>query len=320
MRFELTADQRDLRSATEDLLAAACPLSYVRAAAATGNPPERKVWEALLELGLLDITVPAPDGGLGLDECALAPVLEVTGWCALPYPVVETTMVALPLGVTGLVASGFGRLVAWGADADRLVLKVGGGLRLYERDEVSVDVQSTVDGARRLARVTPAVPGALLTDDQGQIADVFQRAALGTASQLVGLSRRMLELTVAYVTQREQFGAPVGSFQAVQHALANVLVKIEFARPAVLRAAYTLAVSAPTAHRDVSMAKVLAGDAASATARAALQCHGAMGYSWEYDLQLLMKRAWALSRAWGDRRHHLDVVARSTATNTREDA
>ena len=84
----------------------------------------------------------------------------------------------------------------------------------------------------------------------------------------------------------------------------------------MLQAAYSLVTGAPTAHRDVPMAKVLGGVAAAATARAVLQTHGAIGYSWEYDLQLLMKRAWGLSRIWGDRRHHLDLVAATMTENS----
>ena len=119
----------------------------------------------------------------------------------------------------------------------------------------------------------------------------------------------MLALTVDYVKERQQFGAPVGSFQAVKHHLANALLAIEFAAPRSARAAATTAAGEPTRSRDVSMAKALAGDAADVTGRAALQCHGAIGYTVEHDLHLSLKRSWALTRAWGDRGFHADRVA-----------
>ena len=104
----------------------------------------------------------------------------------------------------------------------------------------------------------------------------------------------MLELTVGYVRQREQFGAPIGSFQAIKHALANALVAVEFARPMVLAAAWYQAAGAAEAAAQVSAAKVLASDAARLVARTAIQCHGAIGYTTEYELHLFAKRAWAL--------------------------
>jgi alkylation response protein AidB-like acyl-CoA dehydrogenase len=113
----------------------------------------------------------------------------------------------------------------------------------------------------------------------------------------------MLDTTVAYAKDRHQFGQAIGAFQAVKHHLADAALILSHARPAVHRAAYTMTT------RDVSMAKVLASDAAARTARAALQCHGAIGYSWEHDLHLWMKRTWVLERRWGDAAHHTAIVA-----------
>jgi alkylation response protein AidB-like acyl-CoA dehydrogenase len=137
------------------------------------------------------------------------------------------------------------------------------------------------------------------------IAAAFDRGVLGTAAQQCGLADRMLELTVAYVKERQQFGVPVGSFQAVKHHLANARLALEFARPLLYRAAVTL----DPVH--VSMAKRKADDAALVTAGVALQCHGAIGYTTEYDLHLFMKRSWALARSWGDAAWHRDRVRRA---------
>jgi alkylation response protein AidB-like acyl-CoA dehydrogenase len=313
MRFALTADQAEFRDAASELLAKECPLPVVRAAwEAPPGELDLGVWERLDDMGVLAVLVPESRGGLGLDECALVPVLEQTGWFALPHPIVESAMVAAPLGLTGMVATNLGGpLVPCASDADVLLLRAGSALRAYQPAEVEVAEVATVDGARRAATVTPIEVGTLITDEPNEIATAGLRGALGAAAQLMGLSRRMLDLTVSYASERRQFGVPIGSYQAVKHQVANALVQIEFAAPAVLRAGYSLATRAPSAARDVSMAKVLATDAAATTSRTALQCHGAIGYTVEYDLHLLMKRAWALSRSWHDRAFHADVVARN---------
>jgi alkylation response protein AidB-like acyl-CoA dehydrogenase len=130
------------------------------------------------------------------------------------------------------------------------------------------------------------------------------RASLAAAAQLVGLGQRMLDMTVDYVRERHQFGVPVGSFQAVKHQLADALKELAFARPAVWRAAWT------TEPRDVSMAKAMASDAASFVARRALQCHGAIGYTVEYELHRFLKQTWVLARSFGDAAWHRDRIAK----------
>jgi alkylation response protein AidB-like acyl-CoA dehydrogenase len=137
-----------------------------------------------------------------------------------------------------------------------------------------------------------------------------EQATIAAAAQLVGLGQRMLDMTVDYVKQREQFGVPIGSFQAVKHQLADALKEVAFARPAVWRASWSLAACAPTAVRDVSMAKAMASDAASFVARRALQCHGAIGYTVEYELHRFLKQTWVLARSFGDAAWHRDRIAK----------
>jgi alkylation response protein AidB-like acyl-CoA dehydrogenase len=311
VRFAWTDDQLAFRDAVRDLLAKECPPSVVRAAwAAPAGDLDLGVWEALDGMGVLSVLVPEDDGGLGLDECFLVPILEATGRAALPHPIVETAMVAAPLGLLGVVATDLGgSIVPCAADADVLLLRVAGALRSFEPDEVELTPVDTVDHARRAGRVRPQGDGNLVTDDPGEVALAHDRGVLGVAAQLVGLSRAMLDLTVGYVTERQQFGVPIGSFQAVKHHLADALLRVEFAAPAVARAACSVATRTPAVSRDVSMAKALATDAADAAGRAALQCHGAIGYTVEHDLHLFQKRAWALSRSWGTREEHADRVA-----------
>jgi alkylation response protein AidB-like acyl-CoA dehydrogenase len=203
-----------------------------------------------------------------------------------------------------------------GADgADVLLVERSGEVHAVERASFTVERRRSIDGSRRLAHVVWS-PSAATCIAEGEraaavLAEASDRGAMACAAQLIGLGRAMIEAAVGYVKARHQFGKPVGSFQAVKHHLADAFVAIEMAAPTVYRAAYSLA------HRDVdrsmhvSMAKALASDAASLVARKTLQCHGAIGYAFENDLHLWMKRAWALSAAWGDAAWHRDRVGRA---------
>ena len=313
MRFALGEDREALRSTARDLLAELCPPAAVRAAWTA--VPDPAPWQALAEAGALALLVPESDGGLGLDETYLVPVLEEAGRAALPHPLTETALVAAPLGVAGpMVATDLGAagsVVSCAGFAEAFLLVSGGGLRLYEAHEVDVEPVETVDASRHGGRVRPRGQGRPVTEDPAAVAAAFDRGALGAAAELLGLSRAMLALTVDYASQRHQFGRPIGSFQAVKHHLANARLEIEFAAPAVLHAAYAVARGQPDASRAVSQAKWLAGAAAAVTGRAALQCHGAIGYTTEHDLHLYLKRSWALARTWGGADLHADRVAAS---------
>ena len=140
------------------------------------------------------------------------------------------------------------------------------------------------------------------------LAGCRQRAAMGAGAVLLGITERLITMAGDYAKERTQFGKPIGSFQAVKHLLADALVRLEFARPAVYRAAWSLTVDDDDAPLHASMAKALASDAATAAARTALQVHGAIGYTWEHDLHLWMKPAWALAAAWGDSTAHRAAV------------
>ncbi len=330
MHFGFDDDQIAFRDAVRDLLDKECTPATVRAAwDAPAGDLDRGVWDRLSEMGVLATLVPEAADGLGLDEQALVLVLEEAGRAGLPHPLVETAAVAAPLvagdgsghgpaGVPdahglGMVASDLGGLlVACAADADWLLLQdpATGALHLVDPAATVLTPVATVDGARRAATVDwqPA-PESLVADDPAAVALALDRGAFGAAAVLVGLGQRMLDLTVAYVTERRQFGVPIGSFQAVKHHLADALKELAFARPAVYRAAHSLATGAGTRARDVAMAKAMASDAAWFVGRRALQCHGAIGYTVEHDLQLYLKRTWALSKAWGGASLHRTRVA-----------
>lgn len=330
MRFALSDDQAAFRDAVRDLLAKECPPAVVRAAwdAAPGEL-DRGVWDSLAAMGVLDLLVPEADGGLGLGETFLVPILEECGRAALPHPIVETAMVAAPLlgAGAGMVSTDLGGpLVPCALDADVLLLRRGDGLVTLPSAAVDLEPEATVDGARRAARIgerldtsQPTTPSAASgpSPSSAHEADLdlaFDGGALGTAAVLVGLGQAMLDMTVSYVRERHQFGVPIGSFQAVKHHLADAALALEFVRPAVWRAAWSVAHDEPTRARDVSMAKAMASDAAVLAGRKALQCHGAIGYTVEADLHLYLKRTWALARSWGDSAFHNDRVATALGT------
>jgi alkylation response protein AidB-like acyl-CoA dehydrogenase len=175
-------------------------------------------------------------------------------------------------------------------------------------DVAGVTATPSIDGTRDLGTVewVPSADTVVASGAhaEGLLAEMADRAALFAAAQLLGLSARILAMAADYAKERKQFGKPIGSFQAVKHLLAGARVRLEFAAPATYRAADSLARQLPQRSAHVSMAKSLASDAADMAARAALQVHGAIGYTWECDLHLYMKRAWALSAAWGDAATH----------------
>ncbi len=317
MRFAFTDDQVAFRDAVRELLERECPPAVVRDAWTDGNGRAPGAWSRLGEMGVLAALAPEAAGGLGLSLVDLVLVLEETGYAALPDPVVEHAAVAVPLLTPGdLDALGSGTVTAaWEPDArvvsadtaDLVVVGDGDRWRVAPTGAVALEPRTSVDGARRLFALEPgAVDSRAVFDEHA-----FDRGTVGFAAQLLGLTRRMLDLTVAYVTERQQFGVAVGSFQAVKHHLANARIGLEFARPLVYRAAWSLAAGDPDAAVHASMAKVQASDAAHRTGRAALQCHGAIGYSYEYDLHLFLKRAWALAGYWGDARWHRARVRRA---------
>src|SRR4051794_39485298 len=321
MRFGFTDFQEDFQREVRNVLTKACTPAAVRTAWGEGaDRPDRAAWSSLAEMGVLEVVVPEADGGLGMDEVTLVLILQEAGYAGLPDPLVETAAVAMPLAAASLsdrpvtVTTDLGGpIVPWAADADHLLICGDSGeLRLVERGDVTIEAVETVDVSRRAGRVSVNPGSGVVVTEEAAAADLaFDRGALGTAAVLVGLGQRMVDLTVGYVTERKQFGAPIGSFQAVKHHLANAAKDLAFARPAVYRAAWSVANDTADRERDVSMAKAMAGDAAELAGRVALQCHGAIGYTVEYDLHLFLKRAWALSRTWGDSAFHRDRVGRA---------
>jgi len=318
MDFAFSEDQLAFRDAVRDLLTRECGASVVRDAWSNADGRSGQVWDLLSEMGVLGMLTPEVDGGMGMTMIDFVLLVEECGRVALPEPIIEHAVVCAP--IIGGVVSGSrtvtsfigGSPFAIYADSCEVAL-VERDRRLFtvERNALRLTPEIAVDGSRRLSTLDWSDSDATEVGGPLEAAAAFDRGALGAAALLLGLSHRMLEMSVEYASERRQFGAPIGSFQAVKHQLANARIALEFARPLVTRAAYSLSVGDPDASTHVSMAKAQASDAAMLTSAHALQCHGAIGYSFEYDLHMWMKRAWALSSSWGDAGLHRARVAKA---------
>jgi alkylation response protein AidB-like acyl-CoA dehydrogenase len=309
VRFTFTDEQLAMRDAVRGFLEKECPPKVVRDAW-TNDTGRSGLWPRLGELGVLGVLAPEAHGGFGGTYLDLVLLLEETGRAALPEPVVEHAAVAVPmLDETHAVAAAAGDititvgppsgLVPYADSADLVLL----GDDLVEARSVDLRRHESVDGSRRVFAIRDR-PSRV--DDAG-----IDRGALGVAAQLIGLAQHMLDTTVDYAKERRQFGVPIGSFQAVKHHLADVALGLEFARPLVYRAAWSLATDDDDRSVHVAMAKARASEAALLAGRVALQVHGAIGYTTEYDLHLWMKRAWALAASWGDPGWQADRVGRA---------
>ena len=290
MKFEPSADQRDFAASLERLLASADTVGAARAWAAGDHGPGRALWTRLSEQGVLSLATEA-----SAVEVVIA--LEAIGRHVVPGPWVESAAylpVALGREVAGMATVALPPLVPLALDADAA-------------DEVYLGTtpargvgkpRVSVDRTRRLFSIeTDGAPEDPVVDDAA-----LDLAVLATAAQLLGAGERILADTVAYVKQRRQFGREIGSYQALKHALADVRIALDFARPLVWGAAL-----APTRH-DTAAAKVAAADAAYLASRTGLQLHGAIGYTAEFDLSLWLTKVRALVGAWGTPAHHRSVV------------
>jgi alkylation response protein AidB-like acyl-CoA dehydrogenase len=266
----------------------------------------------LTALGVTALAVPAEHGGLDADPVDLVVAFEELGHHAVPGPLVEsiaavpTLLAALNLP-DWLPALAEGDLVATltlpphlplaDTSAD-LVLHVEDGT-LWSATLTGPEL-SSVDPSRTLRAVRQEA--VLAHGIHDVMARAFELGTLACAAQTLGAGRAMLELTTAYAKQRTQFGRPIGAFQAVKHHLAGALVALELARPLVHAAALSLTT------RDVSAAKIAATEAAHRAGRVALQVHGAIGYTLEYELSRWLLKVQALRSTWGTLRWHRDRV------------
>ncbi len=319
MDFELSDEQQALRSAAANLLAGRSSLAVARAATERGGAPDEKLWAAMVEQGWCGLAVPEALGGVSLGWVEAAVVLEQVGAQVSPAPILSQ-MVALEL----LGESPWGPLlldgtsiaaVAWRLEEPCVYAPIAEVVVVPEADRlVAIDVRDhrppaepAMDLTRQLGWLRSAdLVGAPRLDLGG--AEVVERygqvAAVAYAAELLGLAQRALDLSVAYAGERVQFGRPIGSFQAVKHRCADMLVDVEGMRSSVYWAAWCVAERDPDAAVAASVAKCWCSDAGSRVMASALQVHGGIGFTWEHDLHLYLKRAHLDGLSFGDAAYH----------------
>ena len=340
MDFSLTEHQQLLRDSAARLLQQECPTSLVRAHQRDPSVAER-LWPHLASwTGVA--------GGSVIDLCLF---LEETGAVAAPGPFFATTALFAPVlqaidhpllaqvlegTATGTVALA-GAPAVWQANDDPLKTWVpeasrvdwiaivqqtnaGPEVVVGPRPADGVTTLPTVDGSREFDTVlASSVSGTAVPIDPDALEQMIQRATVGLAAEMLGTVRWLFEMTLGYAKVREQFGRPIGSFQAIQHKLANMALAKERAWSAVYYAAMMLdadGVSADERRRAVHVAKAAAGAASRLNLKDGIQIHGGIGYTWEHDLHLFMRRALVSEQILGTVGWHHDRLGELLVAGT----
>ena len=296
MNFELSSDQLALRDAARDLLDRLASPARVRAVVDAGGGYDRQLWQAMVEQGWTDPDfVGVVEAAILLDEVGrhVAPAPFLTQWLAGGD---ELTAVAWDLNAPVLYAP----------SATQLIARAGDDMRRIAIAHPS-ERESAMDRTRELGWLRDANLG----DGEviGRADDFLDRAAVAFSAELLGVSAKALEMSVDYAKVREQFGKPIGSFQAVKHRCADMLVDVEGMRSAVYWAAWCVGAGDGDASIAASTAKAWCGDASRRVLASALQVHGGIGFTWEHDLHLYLKRAQLNQVSFGDAAFHRDRLA-----------
>ncbi len=329
MDFTFSEDQLLFQESVHDFLVNEVTPDTIRELWDSESGRSDALWGQLTEMGLTGMTAAEEHGGLGMDAVDFVLLARECGYVALPEPLVHTALIAVPLlqDLGGELASEWLPKIAAGEArvivgleenqlvedahvADLLLLEKAGALYAVDPAAVTLRANESVDPSRKLFAVEfDQSAAAKVSGDAALIEASLNRGALGAAAQALGLAQRMVDMSVQYTAERQQFGKPIGSFQAVKHHMSNVAVRLEYAKAPVYRAAYALANGLNTTSLNVSQAKLAACEAANLAAKNCIQVHGAMGYTWEVDLHIYMKKAWALANSWGDTGFHKNRVA-----------
>ena len=297
MRFTLSDDQQEIKRTAHDLLANRSPFAKVREAAEAGAYDDALARE-LGELGWPGIAVAEEHGGQGLGIVELAVLLEELGYACAPVPFLGSALAALALEqadrtdhlaalASGEARGAFGRVGelipdAPGADVVVVVDAAAGSAHVAD----GVEAVEAIDLTRRHGRATST--GEQL---EGDIAAALDRALIAVSAELVGVCRCALDMTVEYVKERKQFGVPVGTFQAVHHAAAQMLIDTEGGGSATYYAAWAADAEPERLPMAAAMAKAWTSDAGRSVTGSAIQLHGGIGFTWEADVHWLYKRA-----------------------------
>jgi alkylation response protein AidB-like acyl-CoA dehydrogenase len=321
MDFDLTEDQREIKNVARELLTARSPFAKVREAAEAAEYDDA-LWREIVELGWPGIAVAEEHGGQGLGAVELAVLLEELGYACAATPFLATAVAAaviqaggtdeqrrrwLPGLISGELRAGLGapEFVVDGHGADVVVLLEDDGARLVAGGRAEIELLVAIDPTRRFATVRG--------EGEPLAGDGADRARAAIAAEVVGVCQRALEMTLEYVKERKQFGVPVGSFQAVSHRCAQMLLHTESARSTAYYAAWAADAEPSRLGEAAALAAAAAATGAREVPASAIQAHGGIGFTWEADVHWLYKRG-EVDRALlgGARRHHA-VLARAAA-------
>jgi alkylation response protein AidB-like acyl-CoA dehydrogenase len=307
MDFLPSPAQLDLQHGLRELLHRRFPAERLRTA--TGFDPE--LWRDLADFGALTVLAKESDGGLGLGASEAVLVAEELGRALVPGPVVGTMVAAAHFGtragpVAVLETTDPPLLVEHLTSCSQVLLVTDASVSLVDAGQLAATpVERPLDPLTPLHSVgeVPALGG-------GDAAELRREATVLTAGLQVGIAARLVDLAVDYAKRRQQFGRSIGSFQAVKHLCADMLVRSELARAAVHTAAVHLdGLADGDTDRAVHGAKLLADEAATLNGRACIQVHGGMGFTWEVEAHLYLKRAWLQATNFGTIDSHADALA-----------
>lgn len=320
MDFELTDDQVSLQEGIRAFLEGRFPPDVVRNIEHAGARVDRELWHELGDTGVFALRVPEDDGGLGLGVSEAVLVFEELGRALVPGPLVATELAARvsPEAAAGHIVVGLVErdddqllVIEHPDDLDVLVVLDEDGVRMVDPDPIEgVDATRPLDALTPVRVVSGSLPDGELFGDVEAAASFRREGLVLTGALQLGIASRTVELATAYAKEREQFDRPIGSFQAVKHMIADMLVRSEVARAAVYAAACALdGRSDDDPARAAAVAKVSAGEAALANAKTCIQVHGGIGYTWELDVQRYWKRAAVLDTHFGNRERWIEAVA-----------
>lgn len=316
MDFDLTEDQEALAEGVASLCEGRFDMATIRAMADAGL--DRGRWRELADTGVFTLCLPESEGGVGLGWAEAAIVFEQLGRYLVPGPLVATLLAAGRIdgaaegtAVIGTVERSPGPVyvehLPW---LDTLVIVDDDGL--WSVEVVEMDhrpARQPLDPLTPVSRVE-TLPEGTRIGDADDARHWRRHGALLTAALQLGIAAGATDLAVAYAKDREQFGRPIGSFQAVKHRCADMITRVEVLRAAVHAAGVTLdGNGVGSAHRAVLVAGVLGSHAAAACGKDCVQVHGGMGYTWEVDAHLFLKRAWVLDVAFGNGDAHAEELA-----------
>lgn len=326
MDFDFTDEQRAIKSTAHEFLEARFKPAHVRELAEGDSPYSEDDWNAMRELGWPGIALPEEFGGEGLGAVELVILLEEMGYFLAPSPFISNAYAGAVLAAAGSddqkkewlpgIASGEARgaaemtcdpdpIVGAAGGASILLMANGQGAKLVKPDDAEMERIDMIDTTRAYYRVK-ADGGEELPGDIAQAGSVGQ---IAVSAELVGIAQRALDISVEYAKERQQFGRPIGAYQAVSHRLADMLWEVEEARSLTYSAAWAADADPDLLPIAASMAKARASDAATSVTHNAIQTLGGIGFTWEHDIHFFLKRARLMSQMMGTARAHRDNVA-----------